>query len=152
MRNLTRVDTYYLAAADFNSQNLTLAFMQGSGRFVKTRLTQAEVYQHHTDSLRTILHHDAPLTLSPPTYVDARAPVISISIKDHKRPPEPPHKIMSARPVMRHDKRGPLRANQYMQMILRLLLFFYQGEDTYYPVVTSTWDVQKRTWRAHTIT
>jgi hypothetical protein len=135
---------HILFACTSLSQSLTTNFMTNSGRFEPTQLTEEQIYDHHTRSLRVILHNNATELISPNTYVSQDAPSLNISLKDHKQPPLPPHKIVPPRPVMRHDDRGPVTANKFLQLILKTTLAHFKSTDTHFPVVNSVWDTQTR--------
>jgi hypothetical protein len=50
-------------------QSLTTDFMTNSGRFEPTALTAEQIYEHHTRSLRDVLHNDTAEADNPNTFV-----------------------------------------------------------------------------------
>jgi hypothetical protein len=122
------------------SQSLTHDFMTNSGRFETALLTEEQIYEHHSRSLRDVLHNNALEPVSPYTCISQDAPNLNISLKDHKQPPQPPHKIVPPRPVMRNDDRGPIPPNKFLQLILKITLAHFKAIDPHFPVVNSVWD------------
>jgi hypothetical protein len=45
---------------------------------------------------------------------------------------------------MRHDDRGPVTANKFIQLILKITLLHFKAIDPNFPVVNSAWDTQTR--------